>query len=370
MTYNWQKPDWPVFRYSLSEMEDVLHQISANSGRMSGLLEGLSTDIQVETIIKTMVSEALKTSEIEGEYLDHDMVMSSIRNNLGLNAVHELVTDKRALGVGEMMVSVRNHYHEELTEQMLFSWHEMIMRGNKYIKGGCWREHAEPMQIVSGPIGKQKVHFEAPPSEMVPEEMARFINWFNETAPGGHNEIKVAAVRAAIAHIYFESIHPFEDGNGRIGRAISEKALSQTQGRPAILSISKTIQDNRHDYYDALKDAQRSNEITNWIDYFVNVISAAQIEAEQQVSFALQKSKYMEAYKTLFNERQLRAVSRILKDGPEALEKGLSAKRYMAITNTSKATATRDLQDLLQKQAIKIQGAGRSTKYQLNLDGI
>ncbi len=223
------------------------------------------------------------------------------------------------------------------------------------------------MQVVSGPIGKQKVHFEAPPSERMTKEMKRFITWFNETGPGGAKEIKKPAVRSAIAHIYFETIHPFEDGNGRIGRAISEKALSQGVRRPILLSLSRTIEAGRNAYYDALKAAQRSNEVTPWINYFVNVILDAQINTEEQIDFTLKKTKLFDRFHDQLNERQLRVVQRMLEEGPAGFEGGMSAKKYIAITRTSKATATRDLQDMVEKGALITSGGGRNTRYQVNL---
>lgn len=314
-----------------------------------------------------MVSEALKTSEIEGEYLSRKDVMSSIKNNLGLNAHPERVKDKSAEGIGELMIDVRNTWKEKLTKEKLFSWHTMVLKDAKKINTGAWRKHKEPMQVISGRVGKLKVHYEAPPSTRVPKEMDQFIDWFNETAPGGKKEIKKAPVRSAIAHMYFESIHPFEDGNGRIGRAIAEKALSQGIGRPVILSLSKTIEGDKKLYYGALEKAQRSNEITDWINYFVKAILSAQTEAEQQINFILKKAKFFDRYKDQFNSRQHAVIRRMFEEGFEGFEGGMNAGKYMSIAKTSKATATRDLQDLTEKGAITGFGGGRSTRYRLNL---
>ncbi len=254
MSYNWQFRDWPHFIYELTPAtEKKLFAFVERIGRVSGMLEGLSEATKMETVIEMMVSEAVKTSEIEGEYISRRDVKSSICNNLGLSTPKEQVNDKRAEGAATLMLLVRDHYSEPLSEKMLFKWHEALMIGDRRIKKGAWRTHKEPMQVVSGPIGKQKVHFEAPPSDQVPKEMKAFIKWFNDTAPGGKNEIGKPSVRSALAHVYFESIHPFEDGNGRIGRAISEKALSQGVGRPILLSLSAAIEEKRNDYYDALK---------------------------------------------------------------------------------------------------------------------
>lgn len=177
------------------------------------------------------------------------------------------------------------------------------MGESRKINAGAWRKHIDPMQIISGAIGKEKIHFEAPSSSHVPDEMKKFIKWFNETAPGGKNEIKKAPVRSAIAHLYFETIHPFEDGNGRIGRAIAEKALSQTIGRPVLLSLSRTIEAKKKLYYNALEQAQNSNDITQWINYFVNTILEAQIQEKQFIDFILKKSKFFDRFKQVLNEQ-------------------------------------------------------------------
>jgi Fic family protein len=367
MIHNWQQADWPEFKYDLKGFEDILFSFAERMGRVSGLLKGLPEGTQTEAVIDMMVAEAIKTSEIEGEYLSRQDVMSSIRKNLGLSQNITHVKDKKAEGAAELMIDIRDTYAEDLTQGKLFSWHKMIMKGSRGVKIGSWRTHKDAMQVTSGPIGKQKVHFEAPPSKYIPEEMKEFIKWFNETGPGGSKEIKKHPVRSAIAHIYFESIHPFEDGNGRIGRAISEKALSQGVGRPILLSLSRTIEANKNSYYDALKVAQRSNEITPWIEYFVNVILDAQVNTEEQIDFTLKKTKFSDRFQDQLNKRQLRVVHRMLEVGPKGFEGGMSAKKYIAITHTSKATATRDLQDMVEKGAFTLSGGGRSTKYQVNL---
>lgn len=369
MIYNWQQEDWTDFKYDLTKVESALFTLAEKIGRVDGLLKGLPQNIQTETLIDIMVSEAIKTSEIEGEYLSRKDVMSSIRNNLGFNQSPEQIKDKKAEGAAELMVDVRNSYMEELSEEGLFAWHAMLMKGSRgRLKIGEWRDHIEPMQVVSGPIGKEKVHYEAPPSAAVPDEMKRFISWFNETAPGGEYEINKPAIRSAIAHLYFETIHPFEDGNGRIGRAISEKALSQGIGRPILLSLSKTIEAHKNAYYEALKTAQRSNNITPWVSYFVSTILAAQTQAEEQINFTLKKTKFFDCYDKKLNERQLRVIRRMIENGPNSFEGGMSAKKYISITKASKATATRDLQDLVEKGAFApIGGGGRSTKYEVNL---
>jgi Fic family protein len=367
MQYNWQKPDWPDFKYDLTDSMDRLLAFAEETGNVSGLLTAVPEGIKVDTLIDTMVAEAIKTSEIEGEYLSRQDVASSIRNNLGLNPKVEPVKDKKAQGVAELMVDVRNSFQETLTEQKLFQWHKMLLKDSQTVNTGVWRKDEAPMQVVSGAAGREKVHFEAPPSNRVPKEMAGFIAWFNDTAPGGKFELKKAPVRSALAHLYFETIHPFEDGNGRLGRAIAEKELSQTLGRPVMLSLSRQIEAARKSYYHALEMAQRDNDITDWVNYFVEVVLAAQIEAKDLLNFTLHKTKFFDAFKDSFNDRQLKAIKRMLDEGPDGFEGGMTAKKYMSITKTSKATATRDLQALLETGALKAIGGGRSTSYSLNI---
>lgn len=369
MTYNWQQPDWPEFRYDLKAVEDALFAFAQKAGNIGGLIKGLPDKAQQEAIVDLMVSEAIKTSQIEGEDLLRSDVTSSIKNNLGLNPKHEKVGDKKAQGVGELMVEVRNTFAAPLTEAVLYNWHKMLMGAfTKRMTVGAWRDHAEPMQIISGAYGKQQVHFEAPPSSAVASEMKSFISWFNDTAPGGKNAIKYPPVRAAIAHIYFETIHPFEDGNGRIGRAISEKALSQGLGRPVVMSLSKAMEAKRKLYYKSLEAAQQSNEITDWIKYFINTTIEAQDDAENMIGFILFKARLFDRFGDKMNDRQTKAVTRMLESGPAGFEGGMRTQKYMKITGASKATTARDLQQLVEIGIFKQLGDGRSTHYEIKND--
>jgi Fic family protein len=367
--YNWQKEDWTQFAFSLDRVEDELLLFIEKVGRVSGMLEGLPEDTKQEAIVDMILTEAIKTSEIEGEYPSRKDVLSSIRKNLGLQHDPPLGKDKSAAGLGELMIDVRRTFKEPLTEIKLFAWHRLLLGEQKRNNVGKWRKYEEPMQVISGASGKEKVHFEAPPSARVPQEMTNFINWFNDTAPGAKNEIKKAPVRAAIAHLYFETIHPFEDGNGRIGRAIAEKAISQTIGRPVLLSLSRTIEANKNAYYTSLERAQRSNQITEWVEYFIRATLDAQLEAEEQIDFTLRKTRFFDTYNDRLNERQKTVVKRMLEEGPKGFTGGMNAKKYTALTKTSKPTATRDMQELLEIGAFVDAGTGggRSTSYQLNL---
>jgi len=295
--YNWQQPDWPRFKYSLHGVEDTLLTFSEKVGRVTGILEALPEETKQDIVVDIILAEAIKTSAIEGEFPNRKDVLSSIRKNLGLHTGPEHIKDKSAVGLGELIIDVRKTFKEPLTKDKLFAWHQMLLGDNSRIAVGNWRTHEDPMQVVSGAIGKEKLHYEAPPSSAVPNEMQRFIDWFNETAPGGIKEIKKAPVKAAVAHLYFETIHPFEDGNGRIGRAIAEKALSQTIGRPVVLSLSRTIEANKNAYYNSLERAQQSNEISPWVDYFVATSLEAQTEAEIQIDFTLKKTRFFDRFK-------------------------------------------------------------------------
>ena len=368
-TYNWQQSDWPNFTYSLDRLESELFSFAEKVGRITGKWQSLPEDTQQEAVINMMVAEAVKTSEIEGEHVSRNDVLSSIRRNLGLHSETEYIKDRRAAGLAELMITVRKTWQESLSQETLFTWHKMLLESSQGVIVGAWRTHNEPIQVISGAMGKEVVHYEAPPSSDVPQEMQRFIDWFNESAPVQEKEIKLAPVRSAIAHLYFETIHPFEDGNGRIGRAVAEKALSQGIGRPALLCLSDAIESNKSDYYEALKKAQRSNEVTDWVHYFVNTILDAQVRAEQLIDFTLQKVRFFDRYKDKLNDRQQKVIRRMLEEGPDGFEGGMSARKYVGIAKTSKATATRDMQHLLEIGAFRRLGeaGGRSTRYGVDL---
>ncbi|MDH5228884.1 MAG: Fic family protein [Gammaproteobacteria bacterium] len=367
MKYNWQQPDWTDFNYDIKGVQDILFAFAEKTGQVNGIMKSLPGTIQTDAVIDIMVSEAIKTSAIEGENLSRSDVMSSIRHNLGLDASPSLAVDRRAKGVADLMVDVRHSFQDPLTEATLFKWHEMLMSGQRRnLPVGMWRSHKEPMQVISGVIGKWKVHFEAPPSDQVPQEMIRFIDWFNKTAPSAAEEIKNPVIRSAIAHLYFESIHPFEDGNGRIGRAISEKALSQGLGRPTLLSLSDAIETKKKDYYSALMNAQKSNEITHWIKYFSTTVLSAQMMAEEKIEFILNKTKFLDHFKDQLNDRQLKVIHRMFDAGVPGFDGGMTQKKYVAITKTSTATATRDLKYLADIGALKQVGGGRSTRYEID----
>ena len=233
------------------------------------------------------------------------------------------------------------------------------MGNNHRINAGQWRKGTEPMQVISGSASNPKVHFEAPPSKNISKEMKRFIEWYNKS------EISSPIIKAAVAHLYFESIHPFEDGNGRIGRAIAEKALSQGFDHSIMFSISKSIEENRSAYYIALQNAQQKLDLTKWIQWFASIIIFAQDDAEKTIQFTVKKVKFFDKYDKNFNERQRKVINRILEEGFNGFKGGMNVKKYISITGTSKATATRDLQELTEMKVFLMNGAGRASSYQL-----
>jgi Fic family protein len=363
MKYNWQLPDWPNFRYELAELEGLLIDFMDRAGVVSGTVQALPESEQSNAIADLMIVEALKTSEIEGEVLSRPDVASSIRNGLGLNSPHQRVRDRASAGAAELMLAVRSTWREDLSGAVLFDWHRSLMQGSNNVLIGEWRTHEESMQVVELTLGEPKVLYEGPPSAIVPAEMKSFVEWFNAS----REVIRHAPIRAGLAHLYFESIHPFEDGNGRIGRALAEKALFQGVGRPLQMSLSQAIEVDKSSYYRALQAAQRSNEVTDWLRYFVDVCLRALGEAQSRIEFVLKKTRFFDQHREALSGRHLKVVRLILDAGPDGFEGRLNASKYQRITGVSKATATRDLQELLQQDILVSIGGGRSTRYELKL---
>jgi Fic family protein len=364
--WNWQKDDWGNFTYDNNELEKLEREYSRQSGFSFGIVRHLSREDQNDLIVELVSNEAIKTSEIEGEFLDRESLQSSIRREFGLGiAGHHKVKPAEA-GIAEMMKDIFTNYDSPLTEKSLCNWHEMLMSGRRNIEIGKYRTHKEPMQVVSGRYDKPKVHFEAPPSADVPQEMKKFLDWFKKSAPNGKTPL-TPLVRAGIAHIYFVSIHPFEDGNGRIGRGIVEKSLSQNMGQPTLIALSSTIEDRKRDYYEELAAQSTGNDLTNWLKYFGRTIISAQKQTIRQIDFIITKAKFFDANRENLNPRQLKVISRIFREGPEGFQGGFSAKNYRAITKCPSATATRDLQNLVSKGIFTKTGQLKSTRYLLDL---
>ena len=364
--WNWQQPDWPDFQYDSSRLKAMEDDFLRRSGLLLGAYLHVTEAEKITLIVDLLSDEALKTSEIEGELLNRESVQSSIRRQFGL------ATDRRSVkpaeaGIAEMMVDLYRNFAQPLSHDMLFGWHSMIMNGRRDVEAiGAYRKHADAMQVVSGRIDAPTVHFEAPPSTQVRKEMKRFIDWFNVTAPGAKKPLP-ALTRAGIAHLYFESIHPFEDGNGRIGRAIVEKVVAQSTGKPAMVALSQTIYTHRKRYYEMLEASNKSIRIDAWLKYFATTILDAQVTCQQLLTFIIHKAKFYDRFRDRLNDRQQKVIARMFREGIAGFKGGLSAENYLAITGTSRATATRDLQDLVAKHAFAKTGTGKGTRYQLRL---
>lgn len=367
MKWNWQRPEWPNFSWNPDLLRKAEEHFLLAGGTFAGTFAHLGTDDKDQLTIEALSTEALTTSEIEGEILDRASVQSSIRQQLGLGA------DKRRVkpaeqGVAEMTVDLYRNFNTPLSDAMLFGWHRMVMNGRRDLKQiGRYRKHDEPMQIVSGAIHDPKVHFEAPPSSVVPQEMKRFIKWFNETAPDGAAALP-AVTRAGIAHFYFECIHPFEDGNGRIGRAIAEKALAQGLGHPPLTALAMTILAKRKGYYESLERNNTETELSDWLRWFAGVVIEAQRRTAALIEFLLDKTRLMDRLGGQLNERQRKALLRVLREGPEGFKGGLSAGNYVTITGASDSTATRDLADMVEKGALVRSGERRHARYRANIE--
>lgn len=366
MTWNWQKSDWPDFRWESARMELAEKEFLIAGGKLAGTIKHLGENEREHITVDSMSTEAVTTSEIEGEVLDRASVQSSIRRQLGLAA------DKRNVrpaerGVAEMTVDLFRSFGEPLSNEMLFGWHRMLMSGRRDLTDvGRYRTSRDPMEIISGPVGKTKVHFQAPPADHVPGEMKRFIAWFNRTAAGGPEPLR-GLTKAGTAHLYFECIHPFEDGNGRIGRALAEKALAQSLGQPTLTALAATILARRRNYYDALEAANTKTEITGWLTWFAGITIEAQRRTLAMVEFLIDKAKLFERLRGQMNQRQEKALVRMFKEGPDGFKGGLSAGKYASITGASPATTTRDLADLAEKGALVRTGELRHTRYQLGV---
>jgi Fic family protein len=366
MPWNWQQPDWPDFTYDRAALEPLERQFLLQSGEFIGACKHIGADDQETLKIELIGDEAVKTSEIEGELLNRDSVQSSLRHQFGLGVERPGVRPAER-GISRMMVDLYRTFAAPLTGKTMFDWHSMLLGGGSLIGViGGYRTHAEPMQVVSGPDYERTVHFEAPPSTRVPDEMKRFIAWFNDTAPSGKAPLP-ALTRAGIVHLYFVCIHPFEDGNGRIGRALAEKSLAQNLGQPSLIALAYTIERKRKDYYAALERNNKENEISDWLMYFANTVLEAQNNTIKRVDFYIAKAKLYERLRGQLNERQEKVIARMFREGIDGFKGGLSAENYISISNASRATATRDLQDLVEKGALTRTGELRYTRYHLNL---
>ncbi len=362
MTWNWQKKEWPCFCFDRGALDGLERVFLKASGVLEGTYRHLDETDKSELTVELMSEEACQTSAIEGEMLERDSVQSSIRNELGLQVIPGNSSPAES-GVAAMMVDVYRRWHERLSDHMLFSWHAMLMKGRRDISDvGCYRSHADPMRVVSGNLADSRIHFEAPPSIMISEEMRQFLAWFNQS------DNEQALIRAGLSHLYFVSIHPFEDGNGRIGRAISEVALARSLGRPSLIALSTTIERRRKHYYQALEMSNKHLEVTPWLEWFGQTVIDAQARSISMIEFLVAKARLFDRVDGKLNARQQKALTRMFREGVDGFKGGLSAGNYMKITKAPPSTATRDLQDLVEMGALKKTGTLRHTRYFLALD--
>jgi len=355
--WNWQRPDWPRFRWDIPRLARAEECFAREAGVFLGVFQHLDRDDRDRLVVESLTGEALTTSAIEGEILDRASVQSSIRKHLGLAADRRKVKPAE-LGIAQMTVDQYRRFSQPLTHEMLFSWNRMLLHEGS----GRYRTGPEPMQVISGPIHSPQVHFEAPPAARVHQEMEAFLDWFTRTAPGAGNMLP-PLTRAGTAHLYFVSVHPFEDGNGRVGRAVAEKALSQAMGQPLLTALAATIMSRRKAYYDALEAANKYNEVTAWLRWFAATAIDAQRQAVATVEFLVEKARLLTRLRGRLNPRQEKALLRMLREGPAGFRGGLSAGNYMRITGASPATATRDLAGMVTLGALSRTGEVRHARY-------
>ena len=365
----WQRPDWPTFSFDASRLASAVTEFRCRAEALAGAVSRLAVDDRWEALVDLLVSEAIKTSAIEGEQLDRASVRSSIKAYIGLTPKDTLSRDPRADGIAALMVSVRDNVARPLDAALLGTWQTMVIpeRPSHALERGVFRRGDAPMLIVSGYIGKQRVHYEAPPSSQVPQEMARFLAWYNATDPAINKNPLPGPLRAGIAHLWFESIHPFDDGNGRVGRAIADHAIAQDLGYPPLSSLATCIEADKKTYYALLERSQRAGlQIDDWLTWFVATVLKAQDIARTQIDFVVEKARYFDRFRDRLNARHQKAIARMFAAGPAGFEGGMTAGKYIGITGCSKATATRDLATLVQMGAlISLPGGGRSARYGL-----
>lgn len=362
MPWNWELPDWPKFTYDLDRISGLERQFLLGVGSAFAYLKTIDEQEYHRFIVEILSLEGLESSRIEGEILDRESLQSSIKQRFGLGATIKRGADKESRMAG-LLCSVYESFAKPLTHEMLWQWHSMLFKG---VSGstdcGKYRTHEEAMQIVSNRYDSPTIFFEAPPSDRVFHEMTAFVDWFNSTNVSGS-----ILEKAAIAHIYFESIHPFEDGNGRIGRVLVEKILSQGVERPILIAVSKMLEKRKKEYYSALEKCNRTLEVGHSVEFFANVILEAHEESMNLLYFLIEKSKMLNALSEKINPRQMKVLLRMFEEGPSGFKGGLSAENYIAITKTTRPTATRDLTDLVEKGALVKTGELRHTRYRLNL---
>lgn len=356
--------EWPAFQWADDKVIQPLSSVRHKQGRLLGKLEGLGFQLREEATLETLTLDVIKSSEIEGEKLPADQVRSSIARRLGIEVAGVVTVDRNVEGVVDMMLDATQKYDQALTDDRLFGWHAALFPTGRSsihkIKVGSWRDEASgPMQVVSGAMGKERVHFEAPEASRLQSAMQKFLDWFNNSAPID------PVLKAAIAHLWFVTIHPFEDGNGRIVRAIADMQLARADGsRQRFYSMSAQIQKERNAYYDVLEKTQKGTlDITKWLLWFIECLDRAISVSEENLSGVIHKAKFWEKYNAaVLNERQRKMLNKLM----DGFEGKLTSSKWAKIAKCSPDTALRDIQDLIDKEILeKEEGGGRSTSYRI-----
>ncbi|MBS4000648.1 MAG: Fic family protein [Desulfobulbaceae bacterium] len=357
--------NWPNFIWKPDEFINLLSEVRNMQGRILGRMEALGFDLRNEASLETLTLDVLKTSEIEGEYLNPNQVRSSIARRLGVEIAGSVESDRNVDGIVEMMLDATQNCYKPINADRLFGWHSALFpagRSGMYkITVAKWRTDSNgPMQVVSGALGKEKIHFQAPDSHILENEMKRFINWFNTNT---ENDL---VIKASIAHLWFVTVHPFEDGNGRIARALTDMLLAQSdKSTQRFYSMSAQIRVERKHYYNILEQTQKGNlDITNWIKWFLSCLLNALKSTDITLNRVLLKADFWNKHsKTLMNERQKKLLNKIL----DGFEGKLTSSKWAKIAKCSKDTAIRDINDLIKKEILaKEEAGGRSTNYELN----
>jgi Fic family protein len=365
--YIWEQTSWPDLSWDSGRLSTLLGQVSRDQGRLLGRMQGLGFELRREAQLNTLTEDVVRSSEIEGEKLDSDRVRSSIARHLGMEIGGLVATDRDVEGVVEMMLDATTNYAQSLTADRLFGWHAALFptgrSGLQKITVGNWRpDSAGPMQVVSGPLGRQKVHYEAPPAARAGEEMERFLRWFE--APGDTDPLFVVG----LAHVWFATIHPFDDGNGRIARAIADMALARSEGSPQrFYSMSAQIRRERNDYYTMLERTQKGSlDITSWQEWFLSCLRRAIEGSQDTLNSVLTKARFWERFaQQPLNARQVKLLNRLL----DGFEGKLTTSKWAKLTKSSQDTAYRDILDLVERGALRKEpGGGRSTSYSLVTD--
>jgi len=364
MKYIHQEAGWPKFTWDQEKLSPRLADVRHRQGRLIGRMEGLGLVLRKEAELETLTLDVLKSSEIEGELLNPDQVRSSIARRLGMDIAGAVPADRNVEGVVEMMLDATQNYDKPLTADRLFGWHSALFptgrSGMHRIVVGAWRDDARgPMQVVSGPIGKEKVHYEAPSARRLNAEMSRFLAWANKK--DGTDPV----IRAALAHLWFVTIHPFDDGNGRIARAIADWALARSEGSSQrFYSMSSQMRAERKTYYDILEKTQKASlDVTEWMAWFLDCLGRAISGTESTLASVFRKARFWEknAGKTI-NERQKLMLNKLL----DGFEGKLTSTKWAKIAKCSQDTAQRDIQGLIEQRVlVKDAAGGRSTGYSL-----